>query len=44
MLAEIGQVLLILALLAALLQSVLPLVGAQRGIAPFIAIARPAAT
>jgi cytochrome c-type biogenesis protein CcmF len=42
-LAEIGQVLLILALLAALLQSVLPLVGAQRGIAPFIAIARPAA-
>jgi len=42
-LAEIGQVLLILALLAALLQSVLPLVGAQRGIAPFVAIARPAA-
>ena len=43
MLAEIGQVLLILALLAALLQSVLPLLGAQRGIAPFVAIARPAA-
>lgn len=43
MLAEIGQVLLILALLAALLQSVLPLLGAQRGIAPLVAIARPAA-
>ena len=43
MLAEVGQVLLILALLAALLQSVLPLVGAQRGIAPLVAIARPAA-
>ena len=43
MLAEIGQVLLILALLAALLQSVLPLLGAQRGISAFIAVARPAA-
>ncbi|MEN5207679.1 heme lyase CcmF/NrfE family subunit [Stenotrophomonas terrae] len=43
MLGEIGQVLLILALLAALLQSVLPLVGAQRGIPALTAIARPAA-
>ncbi len=43
MLAEVGQILLILALLAALLQSMLPLLGAQRGIAPFVAIARPAA-
>lgn len=43
MLGEIGQVLLILALLAALLQSVLPLIGAQRGIPALIAIARPAA-
>ncbi|MCL7713694.1 heme lyase CcmF/NrfE family subunit [Stenotrophomonas mori] len=43
MLAEIGQVLLILALLAALLQSVLPLVGAQRGVPALVATARPAA-
>ena len=43
MLAEIGQVLLILALLAALLQSVLPLVGAQRQLPTLMAIARPAA-
>ncbi len=43
MLGEIGQVLLILALLAALLQSVLPLIGAQRGIPALTAIARPAA-
>ncbi|PZU20444.1 MAG: c-type cytochrome biogenesis protein CcmF, partial [Stenotrophomonas sp.] len=43
MLGEIGQVLLILALLAALLQSVLPLVGAQRDIPALTAIARPAA-
>jgi len=42
-LGEIGQVLLILALLAALLQSVLPLIGAQRGIPALTAIARPAA-
>ncbi|MBD9534555.1 heme lyase CcmF/NrfE family subunit [Stenotrophomonas sp. STM01] len=43
MLAEIGQVLLILALLAALLQSVLPLIGAQRQAPALIATARPAA-
>ncbi|MCD9086769.1 heme lyase CcmF/NrfE family subunit [Stenotrophomonas sp. SY1] len=43
MLAEIGQVLLILALLAALLQSVLPLLGAHRGSPALIAVARPAA-
>ena len=43
MLGEIGQVLLILALLAALLQSVLPLIGAQRGIPALTATARPAA-
>jgi len=42
-LAEIGQVLLILALLAALLQSVLPLVGAQRGLPALMATARPTA-
>jgi cytochrome c-type biogenesis protein CcmF len=42
-LAEIGQVLLILALLAALLQSVLPLIGAQRQAPALIATARPAA-
>jgi cytochrome c-type biogenesis protein CcmF len=43
MLAELGQIALILALLVAALQAVLPLVGAQRGIAPWMAIARPAA-
>jgi cytochrome c-type biogenesis protein CcmF len=43
MFPEIGQVLLILALLVAALQAVLPLAGAQRGIASWMAIARPAA-
>ena len=43
MFPELGQVLLILALLIAALQTVLPLAGAQRGIAPWMAIARPAA-
>lgn len=43
MLPEIGQVLLVGALLAALLQSVLPLAGAQRGNAAWMAVARPAA-
>jgi len=42
-LAETGQVLLIVALLAALLQSVLPLIGAQRNIPVFNALARPTA-
>ncbi len=43
MLGEIGQILLILALLAAVLQGVLPLVGAQRNLPSLTAIARPAA-
>jgi cytochrome c-type biogenesis protein CcmF len=43
MLPELGQVALLLALLVAALQAVLPLVGAQRGIVPWIAVARPAA-
>ncbi len=43
MLPELGQIALILALLIAALQTALPLVGAQRGIAPWMAIARPAA-
>jgi len=42
-LAESGQILLVIALLAALLQSVLPLIGAHRQISAFNAIARPAA-
>ena len=43
MLPEIGQVALVLALLATLLQAALPLAGAQRGKASWMAIARPAA-
>jgi cytochrome c-type biogenesis protein CcmF len=43
MLPELGQILLILALLAALLQAALPLAGAQRGDARWMAVARPAA-
>jgi cytochrome c-type biogenesis protein CcmF len=43
MLPELGQIALILALLVAALQSLLPLLGAQRGIAPLMAVARPAA-
>ncbi|MCG8276696.1 heme lyase CcmF/NrfE family subunit [Stenotrophomonas sp. NLF4-10] len=43
MLGETGQILLILALLAALLQSALPLVGAQRNLPSLVAVARPAA-
>ena len=43
MLPEFGQVALVLALLLAALQATLPLVGAQRDIAPWMAIARPAA-
>ncbi|WP_230938360.1 hypothetical protein, partial [Xanthomonas translucens] len=41
MLPELGQILLILALLAALLQAALPLAGAQRGDARWMAVARP---
>ena len=43
MLPELGQVALVLALLVALLQAVLPLAGAHRGVAPWMAVARPAA-
>ena len=43
MLPELGQVMLILALLVCLLQAVLPLVGAQRGMPAWMAVARPAA-
>ena len=43
MFPELGQVALILALLIAALQALLPLVGAQRGIASWMAVARPAA-
>ena len=43
MLPELGQIALILALLIATLQTVLPLVGAQRGIASWMALARPSA-
>jgi len=42
-LPELGQMALILALLIAGLQAVLPLAGAQRGKAGWMAIARPAA-
>jgi cytochrome c-type biogenesis protein CcmF len=41
--AELGQVALILALLVSVLQAALPLAGAQRGVAPWMAVARPAA-
>ena len=43
MLPEIGQLALILALLLAALQSLLPLLGAQRGIDAWMRLARPAA-
>ena len=43
MLPELGQIALILALLVAAVQAVLPLAGAQRGLAPWMAVARPAA-
>ena len=43
MIPELGQVALILALLVAILQFVLPLWGAQRGNAALMAVARPAA-
>ncbi|MGQ4659172.1 heme lyase CcmF/NrfE family subunit [Lysobacter sp. F6437] len=43
MLPELGQIALVLALLLAALQAALPLAGAQRGIAPWMAVARPAA-
>jgi cytochrome c-type biogenesis protein CcmF len=43
MIPEIGQFALILALLLALTQSVLPLAGAARGVSAWMAVARPAA-
>jgi cytochrome c-type biogenesis protein CcmF len=43
MFPELGQIALLLALLVAAMQAVLPLVGAQRRIASWMAIARPAA-
>src|SRR5690606_24460888 len=42
MLPELGQVLLLLALLLAAVQALLPLAGAHRGSAPLMAVARPA--
>jgi cytochrome c-type biogenesis protein CcmF len=42
-LPELGQILLVTALLVAVLQAVLPLWGAQRGYAAWMAVARPAA-
>src|SRR5690606_8594647 len=43
MLPELGQIALILALLVAVLQAVLPLAGAQRDKSAWMAVARPAA-
>jgi len=43
MIPEIGHFALIIALCIALAQSIFPLIGAARGIAPWIALARPAA-
>ena len=43
MIPEIGHFALILALMVALIQAILPLVGAQKGIASWVAIAKPAA-
>ena len=43
MLPELGQILLLCALLASLLQAGLPLVGAHRNNTAWMAVARPAA-
>ena len=43
MFPELGQIVLLLALLVAALQATLPLVGAHRGMTPWMAVARPAA-
>jgi cytochrome c-type biogenesis protein CcmF len=43
MIVELGHFALILACFVALIQAVLPLWGAQRGVAPLMALARPAA-
>ncbi len=42
-LPELGQIALLLALMVAVLQALLPLLGAHRGIGPLMAVARPAA-
>ena len=42
MIPEIGTFALVLALLVALVQGTLPLIGAQRGVAAWVALARPA--
>ena len=44
MIPEIGSFALVLALLVALVQGSLPLIGAQRGIPAWIALARPASS
>ena len=43
MIPEIGHFALILALVVALVQAILPLAGAQKGIASWVAVAKPAA-
>ncbi len=43
MIPELGHFAIILALLVAIVQGVLPLLGVQRNVAPWIALARPAA-
>ena len=43
MLPELGQIALLLALVASLLQTLLPLLGAQSGLSAWMASARPAA-
>ena len=43
MLPELGQIAMLLALVASLIQAVLPLAGAQRGLPSWMAVARPAA-
>ena len=44
MIPEIGSFVLVLALLVAIVQGTLPLIGAQRGISAWIALARPASS
>ena len=44
MMAELGVFALVLALIVALVQATLPLLGAQWGIAAWVRLARPAAT
>ena len=41
MIPEIGQIALILALMLAVTQATLPLIGAARGIPSFVAVAKP---